>query len=59
MVIRTLLYNSKEGSARISTGGAITSQSIDKDEYNECLIKIQKLLRTLDTSMDLTPFSRI
>lgn len=59
VVIRTLLYNSKEGSARISTGGAITSQSIDKDEYNECLIKIQKLLRTLDTNMDLTPFSRI
>jgi len=54
VVIRTLLYNSKRGEARISAGGAITSQSSAAEEFNECIIKIRRLIKTLDHSFDLS-----
>ncbi|MFM7106691.1 MAG: chorismate-binding protein [Flavobacteriales bacterium] len=57
VVIRTLLYHSERGTARISAGGAITSQSSSTEEYKECLIKIQRLIKTLDPNFDFSLFS--
>lgn len=58
VVIRTLLYNSDRGMARINAGGAITSQSNVNDEYEECIIKVRRLIQSLDPTFDLTLFSR-
>ena len=56
VVIRTFLYNSVRGNARISAGGAITSQSKSTEEYKECLIKIRRLIKTLDPDFDFSLF---
>lgn len=59
VVIRTLLYNSARGEGRINAGGAITSKSSASQEYEECLIKIRRLITTLDPNFDLSIFGSI
>jgi para-aminobenzoate synthetase component 1 len=44
VVIRTLLYNSKEKYLSCSVGGAITMQSDPEKEYAECMVKVKRIL---------------
>lgn len=44
VVIRTLLYNAKEKYLSCSVGSAITINSDPEKEYDECLVKIQRIL---------------
>ena len=44
VVIRSLLYNSKEKYLSCPVGGAITINSIPEKEYEECLVKVQGIL---------------
>ncbi len=44
VVIRTLLYNSKEKYLSCSVGGAITIQSDPEKEYAECMVKVKRIL---------------
>jgi para-aminobenzoate synthetase component 1 len=48
VVIRSILYNDKIKSAMIPVGSAITNSSVAEDEYNECLLKAQKLLQIIN-----------
>lgn len=47
VVIRSLLYNQKSKTASLSVGGAITIQSNPEEEYQECLVKIQRIMNGL------------
>jgi para-aminobenzoate synthetase component 1 len=47
VVIRSILYNSSNQYLSFSVGSAITSQSIPENEYEECLLKAQAMLATL------------
>ncbi len=53
VVIRSLQYNSTTGYASFITGGAITIQSSPEEEYQECLVKAQGILRTLKAKIKL------
>jgi len=44
VVIRTLLYNRKERYLSCSVGGAITIKSEPEKEYQECLVKVKRIL---------------
>lgn len=44
VVIRTLLYNRKNKYLSCSVGGAITNLSDPENEYNECLVKVKRIL---------------
>jgi para-aminobenzoate synthetase component 1 len=44
VVIRTLLYNQKESYLSCSVGGAITIQSDPEKEYQECLVKVKRIM---------------
>lgn len=45
VVIRTLLYNRSKKYLSCSVGGAITSKSDAESEYQECLTKVERLLK--------------
>lgn len=45
VVIRTLLYNRSKKYLSCSVGGAITSKSDAEAEYQECLTKVERLLK--------------
>ena len=47
VVIRSILYNAKEKYLSFITGGAITANSIPEQEYEECLIKAQAMIKAL------------
>src|SRR5690606_40405633 len=47
VVIRTLLYNARNGYLSFHTGGAITDSSDPETEYNECLLKGKALFEVL------------
>ena len=47
VIIRTLLYNSKKKYLSCMVGGAITSKSREKEEYQETLLKAEALLQAL------------
>tara|TARA_R110000823_G_scaffold2016_12_gene8210 strand:+ start:804 stop:2105 length:1302 start_codon:yes stop_codon:yes gene_type:complete len=47
VVIRSILYNSSNLYLSFSVGSAITSLSIPEKEYEECLLKAQAMLATL------------
>lgn len=47
VVIRTLIYNTKENYLSFHVGGAVTAQSIEEDEYNECLLKASAIRQML------------
>lgn len=44
VVIRTLIYNKKNQNLSCSVGGAITNQSDPEKEYEECLVKVKRIL---------------
>jgi len=48
VVIRSLLYNQTLKTASLSVGGAITIQSNPEEEYEECLVKIQRIMDGLN-----------
>lgn len=48
VVIRSLLYNKNERYLSCSVGGAITIQSDPEEEYNECLIKVERILKGIN-----------
>ncbi|RXR17335.1 anthranilate synthase component I family protein [Flavobacterium amnicola] len=47
VVIRSILYNSKEKYLSFSVGSAITAASIPKNEYEECLLKARAMREVL------------
>ena len=51
VVIRTVLYNSKNKYLSCGVGGAITIQSDAEQEYEECETKVRKLLNALTSDM--------
>lgn len=51
VVIRTVLYNSKNKYLSCGVGGAITIQSDAEQEYEECETKVRKLLNALASDM--------
>ncbi|PID68478.1 MAG: aminodeoxychorismate synthase, component I [Flavobacteriia bacterium] len=48
VVIRTMLYNAKNRYLSMSVGGAITAKAEAEAEYEECLLKAEALLKTLE-----------
>ena len=48
VVIRTILYNALNRYLSLSVGGAVTSEANVEAEYEECMIKAESLLKTLD-----------
>jgi para-aminobenzoate synthetase component 1 len=48
VVIRSILYNKTNKYISFTVGGAITSKSIIKDEYEECLIKAEAMKKALN-----------
>ncbi|UIR57556.1 anthranilate synthase component I family protein [Sphingobacterium sp. SRCM116780] len=52
VVIRTILYNSQNNYLSFQTGGAITSQANADDEYQECLLKANGMLKALDSQIN-------
>jgi len=47
VIIRTLLYNSEKKYLSCMVGGAITSKSDEKEEYQETLLKAKAILQAL------------
>lgn len=47
VVIRSILYNSKEKYVSFSVGSAITSGSVPENEYEECLLKAKAMREVL------------
>lgn len=46
VIIRTLIYNSELNYISCPVGGAITIKSDPEKEYNECILKVGKILET-------------
>ncbi len=53
VVIRSILYNSKNRYLSFQVGGAIVADSVAEDEYEECLVKAQGVLKALDKTIDI------
>ena len=51
VVIRSILYNSKSRYLSFQVGGAIVADSVAGDEYEECLVKAQGVLKALDKTI--------
>lgn len=47
VVIRTLVYDVKRSYLSFHVGGAVTAQSIEEEEYNECLLKASAIRQML------------
>ncbi len=52
VVIRSILYNKETKYASFSVGSAITSKSIPKKEYEECLLKARAMREVLQKQLD-------
>lgn len=48
VVIRTILHNSKKNYLSCSVGGAITDLSDPEAEYNECMVKVNRILKGMN-----------
>ncbi len=48
VVIRSILYDALSGYLSVQVGGAIVYDSIPEEEYAECLVKAEVMLRALD-----------
>lgn len=57
VVIRSLLYNRENGVLALHTGSAITAASVPEQEYNECMLKAEALLRAINQSSDVPAVS--
>ncbi len=51
VVIRSILYNEKNRYLSFQVGGAIVADSVAEEEYQECLIKAQGVLKALDKTL--------
>ncbi len=49
VVIRSILYNAKTAYVSFSVGGAITAKSNPNAEYEECLLKADAMIKTLNS----------
>jgi len=47
VVIRSILYNAATGYVSAQVGGAIVYDSVPEEEYEECLVKAEAMLRAL------------
>jgi len=56
VVIRTIIYNEKEKSVSFHVGSAITAGSNAHEEWNECLLKADSLLKALGTDISRVHF---
>lgn len=52
VVIRSICYDSATHKLSVQTGGAITSHSIAKQEYEESLLKAKAMMEILNNSVD-------
>ncbi|MBL4624804.1 MAG: aminodeoxychorismate synthase component I [Flavobacteriales bacterium] len=50
VIIRTLLYNSKNNYLSLMAGSAITSKSIPEKEYEECLLKAKAFFELIEAA---------
>lgn len=48
VVIRSILYNAADRYVSVQVGGAIVFDSVAEQEYEECLIKAEAMMRALD-----------
>ena len=48
VVIRTMIFNDQKKTISCSVGSAITIQSDPESEYEECLLKIKKMIDVLN-----------
>ncbi len=48
VVIRTILYDAQGRRVSATVGGAIVYDSLPEEEYEECLVKVEALVRALD-----------
>ncbi len=48
VVIRSILYNAASGYLSCQVGGAIVYDSVPEQEYEECMVKVGALLRSLE-----------
>jgi para-aminobenzoate synthetase component 1 len=48
VIIRSILYNSRNGYLNFQTGGAITYDSVPEQEWEECQLKAATMLAALD-----------
>jgi para-aminobenzoate synthetase component 1 len=48
VVIRTLIYNSENKQLSCAVGSAITIQSDPEKEYEECLIKVRRIMEGIN-----------
>ena len=48
VLIRSLFHNAETEIIEASVGGAITSLSNAEDEYNECVLKAEALIKTVN-----------
>ena len=49
VLIRTIIYNQKTAAIGFSVGSAITINAIPEQEYDECLLKAEALINSLNT----------
>ena len=48
VVIRSLIHNKKKNTLSCAVGGAITDLSIPENEYEECFVKVKRILNALN-----------
>lgn len=51
VVIRSVMYDSEQKYLSFPVGGAITISSSPEEEYEECMVKIQGILKALNASL--------
>jgi para-aminobenzoate synthetase component 1 len=54
VLIRSVFWNEKTGRLSIPVGGAITADSIPELEWEECLVKLNKLMKVLDKEIQFS-----
>jgi para-aminobenzoate synthetase component 1 len=47
VVIRSILYNAAARAVSVQVGGAIVYDSVPEQEYEECLVKAEAMMRAL------------
>ena len=52
VVIRTILYNASTKYLSVAVGGAITINSDENEEYEECLVKVSPIFEVLNFQFD-------
>jgi len=49
VVIRSILYNAATHYVSAQVGGAIVYDSVPEEEYEECMVKAEAMMRALDS----------